>query len=102
LANLFSVNIDLELTKLVRKDSSLHKAILIYQPIWLNDFKAIVKEAGYKFTVAEIVSYLDRQVSFCYVNFVIKLIHMYQVFLNLSINYENNLKMYHSISVHHL
>ncbi|XP_046388502.1 uncharacterized protein LOC124157643 [Ischnura elegans] len=46
---------------LIERNPELHKRILLYEPLWLNDIKLALKEVGAKFNANQLMNYLDEQ-----------------------------------------
>lgn len=51
------------LRSLIVSDSNLHRAVLLYQPLWLHDLKLLVTQHCIKCSSAQLVNFLDNQVS---------------------------------------
>ncbi|XP_071454849.1 structure-specific endonuclease subunit SLX4 [Hetaerina americana] len=56
-----AVDIPTGMKILIEKNPALHRKILFYEPVWLNEIKLSLKEVGAKFNVNQLMDYLDEQ-----------------------------------------
>ena len=50
------------LRSLIVSNAGLHRAVLLYQPLWLHDLKQVATQQGIKCSAAQLVDFLDSQV----------------------------------------
>lgn len=57
-----TVDLDIGFKNLLKQDQSLHQKILLYEPVWLESLKSMLKENGVKCSLHELMNYLDEKV----------------------------------------
>lgn len=50
---------------LIVNNADLHRRVLVYEPIFLDEFMAMLKANGVKSKVNDVMDYLDEQVIVC-------------------------------------
>ena len=60
---LVTVNLAVGFGRLMEQDQELHQKILLYEPVWLDSLTLPLKAMNVKFSVKELVNYLDEKVS---------------------------------------
>lgn len=56
------VSLDTAFRNVLQEHTSLHEKILLYEPVWLESMKLILKDHGARCSMNELMNYLDEKV----------------------------------------